>query len=84
MNFIYFASETTILDRHVKQGIDCARPQREAMFVALPRKVDTMLPPAAEQILSHVNLARVEQNRSSSLFRVKGLPRFDARHEHGY
>jgi hypothetical protein len=35
------------------------------MFVALPREVDTMLPRA--------NLARVEPNRSGSLFRGKGI-----------
>jgi hypothetical protein len=35
------------------------------MFVALPRKIDTMLPRA--------NLARVEQNRSGSLSRGKGI-----------
>jgi hypothetical protein len=49
----------------VKPGIDCARLQREAMFVALPRNVDTMLPRA--------NLARVEPNRSGSLSRGKGI-----------
>jgi hypothetical protein len=49
----------------LKQGIDCARLPREAMFVALPRKVDTMLPRA--------NLTRVEPNRSGSLSRGKGI-----------
>jgi hypothetical protein len=42
----------------LRPGIDCARLPREAMFVAVPRKVDTMLPRA--------NLARVERNRSGS------------------
>jgi hypothetical protein len=37
---------------------------REAMFVALPRKVDTMFPRA--------NLTRAEPNRSGSLSRCKG------------
>jgi hypothetical protein len=48
-----------------KPGIDGARLPREAMFVALLRKVDTMLPCA--------NLARVEPNRSGSFFRGKGI-----------
>jgi hypothetical protein len=47
----------------LKPGIDCARLPREAMFVALPRKVDTMLPRA--------NLGHVEANRSGSLSRGK-------------
>jgi hypothetical protein len=34
------------------------------MFVALPRKVDTMLPDPAERTLPRENLARVEPNRS--------------------
>jgi hypothetical protein len=38
------------------------------MFGALPRKVDTMLPRAAER-----TLARVEPNRSISLSRGKGI-----------
>jgi hypothetical protein len=79
-----------------KPGIDCVQLPREAMFVALPRKVDTMLP--------RTNLARVQPNWSGSLSRGKGisvccalsvetvlclrdsitrLPRFDAGHEHG-
>jgi hypothetical protein len=37
---------------------------REAMFVALPRKVDTMLPRAAERTLPRANLARIEPNQS--------------------
>jgi hypothetical protein len=45
--------------RSLKPGINCARLPREAMFVSLPRKVNTMLPRA--------NLARVEPNRSGSL-----------------
>jgi hypothetical protein len=49
----------------LKPGIDCALLPREAMFVALPRKVDTMLPRA--------NLARVEPNWSGSLSRGKGI-----------
>jgi hypothetical protein len=49
----------------LKPGIDCARLPREAMFVALPLKVDTMLPRA--------KLARVEPNRSGSLSRGKGI-----------
>jgi hypothetical protein len=81
---------------YLKPGIDWGRLPREAMFLALPRKVDTMLPRA--------NLARVEPNLSGSLSRGKGismccalsvetvlclrnsitrLPRFDAGHEHG-
>jgi hypothetical protein len=51
--------------KSAKPGIDCARLPREAMFVTLPRKVDTILPRA--------NLARVEPNRSSSLSRDKGI-----------
>jgi hypothetical protein len=43
----------------------CGRPPREAVIVAFPRKVDTMLPRA--------NLARVEPNRSGSLSRGKGI-----------
>jgi hypothetical protein len=49
----------------LKPGIDCARLPREAIFVALPRKVDTMLPSS--------NLARVEPNRGGSLTRGKGI-----------
>ena len=89
----------TILPRHLKclkTGIECARLPREAVFVALPRKVDTMLPRA--------NLAPVEPNRSGSLSSGKWisvycalsvetvwelrndrtrLQRFIAGHEHG-
>jgi hypothetical protein len=43
------------------------------MLVALPRKVDTTLPRAAERTLPHANLARVEPNRSGSLSRGKGI-----------
>jgi hypothetical protein len=53
------------------------------MFVALPSKVDTTLPHAAEQILPlphaaeqtlpRANLARVEPNRSGSLSRDNGI-----------
>jgi hypothetical protein len=50
----------------IKPGIDSARLPREAMFVALPRKVDTVLPRAAERTLQRANLARVEPNRSGS------------------
>jgi hypothetical protein len=49
----------------VKPGFHCTRLPREAMFVALPRNGDTMLPRA--------NLARVEPNRSGSLSRGKGI-----------
>jgi hypothetical protein len=44
--------------RNIKQGIDC-----EAMFVALPRKVDTMLPRAAERTLPAVVQQCLEQIR---------------------
>jgi hypothetical protein len=57
----------------VKPGINCARLPREAMFVALPRKVDTMLPRAAERTLPRPNFARVEPNRSGSLSCGKGI-----------
>jgi hypothetical protein len=57
----------------LKPGIDCARLPREAMFVALPRKVDSMLPRAAERTMPRANLARVEPNRSGSLSRGKGI-----------
>jgi hypothetical protein len=43
------------------------------MFVALPRKVDTMLPRAAEQTLLRANLARAEPNGSGSSSRCKGI-----------
>jgi hypothetical protein len=56
-----------------KPGIDCVRLPREAMFVALPRKVDTMLLRAAERTLPRANLARVEPYRSISLSRDKGI-----------
>jgi hypothetical protein len=49
------------------------------MFVALPRKVETMFLRAAEQTLSHANLVRVEPNRSGSLTRGKGISVFCAR-----
>jgi hypothetical protein len=49
------------------------RLPREAMIVALPRKVDTMLPLAAERTLPRTNLARVEPNRSGTLSRGKGI-----------
>jgi hypothetical protein len=52
----------------VKPGIDCARLPREAVFVALPRKVDTMLPRAAAR-----TLPRVEPNRSGYLSRGEGI-----------
>jgi hypothetical protein len=48
----------------LKPRIDCARLPREAMFVALPRKIDTMLPRAAERTLPRANLPRIESNRS--------------------
>jgi hypothetical protein len=51
--------------------MDCARLPREEMFVALPRKVDTMLPCSAERTLPRANLARVEPSRSGSLSRGK-------------
>jgi hypothetical protein len=47
----------------LKPGIDYTRLPREAMLVALSRKVDTMMPRA--------NLTRVEPNRSGSLSRSK-------------
>jgi hypothetical protein len=43
------------------------------MFVALPRKVDTILPRAAERTLPRANLARVEPKRSGSLSCGKGI-----------
>jgi hypothetical protein len=49
----------------VKPGIDCARLPREAMVVALPRKVDT--------VLRSANLPRVEPNRSGFLSRGEGI-----------
>jgi hypothetical protein len=57
----------------VKPGIDWARLPRQAMFVALPRKVDTMLLHAVERTLPRSSLARVEQNWSGTLSRVKGI-----------
>jgi hypothetical protein len=57
----------------LKPGIECARLPREAMFVASPRKVDTMLPRAAERTLPRDNFERVEPNRSCSLSRGKGI-----------
>jgi hypothetical protein len=53
----------------IKPGIDCARLPREAMFIALPRKVDTMLLRAVERTLPRAKLALVEPNRSGSLSR---------------
>jgi hypothetical protein len=58
---------------NLKPGIDCTRLPREAMFVALPRKVDTILPRGAERKLPRSNLARVEPNRSGSLSRGKEI-----------
>jgi hypothetical protein len=49
----------------LEPGIDCAQLPREAMFVALHRKVDTMLP--------RTNWPRVEPNRSGSLSRGEGI-----------
>jgi hypothetical protein len=43
------------------------------MSVALPRKLDTILPRAAERTLPRTNLVRVEPNRSGSLSRGKGI-----------
>jgi hypothetical protein len=57
----------------LKPGIDCARLPRETMFVALPRKVYTMLPRSAERTLPRANLVGVEPNRSGSLSRGKGI-----------
>jgi hypothetical protein len=59
--------------RYLKPGVDWARLPREAIFVALPRKVDTMLPRAAERTLPLANLARLEPNRNGSLSRGKGI-----------
>jgi hypothetical protein len=57
----------------LKPGIYCAWLPRETIFAALPRKVDTMLPRAAERTLPRANLARVEPNQSGSLSRGKGI-----------
>jgi hypothetical protein len=57
----------------LKPGIDCARVPREAMFVALPRKVDTMLPRAAERTMPRPNLACVKPNLCDSLSRGNGI-----------
>jgi hypothetical protein len=65
----YFSVQISIL----KLGIDCARLPRKAMFVALPRKVDTMLPRSAERTLPRANLAHVEPNWSGSLSRGKEI-----------
>ena len=62
-----------VIYKRVKLGIGSARLPREAVFVALRSKVDTMLPRAAERTLPHSNLARVEPNRSGSLSRRKGI-----------
>jgi hypothetical protein len=62
-----------IHQRHLKPGIDCARLPREAMFVAVPRKVDTILPRAAERTLPRANVARIEPNRTGSLSRGKRI-----------
>jgi hypothetical protein len=43
------------------------------MFVALPRKVNAMLPHATEQTLPRANLACVEPNWSCSLSCGKGI-----------
>jgi hypothetical protein len=61
-----------------KPVIDCARLPREAMFVALPHKVDTILPREAERTLPRANLACVEPNRSRSLSHGKGISVFCA------
>jgi hypothetical protein len=58
---------------YIKPGIDCERLPREAMFVTLLHKVDTMLPRAVERTLPRANLARVEPNWSGSLSRGKGI-----------
>jgi hypothetical protein len=68
-----YGLERIMYRRRIKQGIDCARLPREAIFVALPRKVDPMLPRAAERTLPRANLARVEPNRNGSLSRDKGI-----------
>jgi hypothetical protein len=70
MEVLAFAKTTT---QPIKPGIDCVRLPREAVFVALPPKVDTMLPRAAERTLQRANLARVEPNWSGSLSRGKGI-----------
>jgi hypothetical protein len=57
----------------LRSGIDCSRLPRQAMFVVLPRKVDTIYTRAAERTLQRPNLARVEPNRSGSLSRGKGI-----------
>lgn len=65
--------ELKYLGTTLKPGIDCARLPHEAMFIALPRKVNTMLLRAAELTLLRTNLARVEPNRSGSLSGGKGI-----------
>jgi hypothetical protein len=50
--------------QYIKPGIDCTQLLRKAMFVALPRKVNTMLPCAAEWTLPRANLAHIEPNWS--------------------
>jgi hypothetical protein len=78
-------------------GIDCARLSREAMFVALPRKVDTMLPRVSSQIgavfcpaAKGFQCAVLFQLRwscgggTASINSRKRLPRFHAGHEHGH
>jgi hypothetical protein len=62
-----------LFEAPIKPGIDSARLPREAIFVALPRKVDTMLPRTVERTLPRANLARVDPNRSGSLSRGKGI-----------
>jgi hypothetical protein len=57
----------------LKPGIDCARLSHEALFVALPNKVDTMLPRAADRTLPRGNLAHVEPDKSGSLSRGKWI-----------
>jgi hypothetical protein len=64
---------TLLLLIFVKPGIDCVPLPREAMFVALPRKDETILPRAAERTLPRAHLERVEPNRSASLSRGKGI-----------
>jgi hypothetical protein len=49
--FFYISTFVLSLSLPPKPGVDCARMPREAMFVALRRKVDTILPRAAERTL---------------------------------
>jgi hypothetical protein len=64
---------TSYVRKNSKPGIDCALLPLEAVFVALPRKVDTMLPRATERTLPRTNLARVEPNRSDFCPAAKGF-----------